>query len=124
MQIFPFPLSLGTLNLNSYCTLKCCITNASDKEEPRHFLIYHFTTGCGVSTHVRVINTYVQFYVHHLIHIIQCDMHNCLSLALGRIRYALWAHLFISQTYTDQRMTKPNHTILLVEYGGVVLCYS
>ena len=42
---FPFPLSLGILHSDTYCTCKSCIfTNASSKEEPRNFLIYHYIT--------------------------------------------------------------------------------
>ena len=40
----PFPLLLGTLHMSSYCTCKCCITNASSKEEAIRFLISHYIT--------------------------------------------------------------------------------
>ena len=41
---FPFPLPLGTLHQDAHRTCKRFVTNASSKEEPRHFLIYHYIT--------------------------------------------------------------------------------
>ena len=48
---FPFPFSLGTLHLNMYCSCKRCITNAFSEEESRHFLIYHYITGCLIHSY-------------------------------------------------------------------------
>ena len=43
-QSFPFPPLLGTLQSDAYRTGKRCIPNVYSKEEPRHFLIYHYIT--------------------------------------------------------------------------------